>query len=395
MTTATITPPRPRATATPTAPPSREPASGDSAKELAEHVTQGQALLDQARLIGEIGDYQAWSAARKPWIESTAKTLAHHYGSEPADKFKSAAAGIGGGGAWQSRYKRDSRCTGLAIDVLISLQGRAEVDQEPGAGSELTAEPADGPVHAQDAPEPFPGSLEQELEELTSNPAVGLEPAPAPVEPAPAPPVGLEFAPEPEGLSTAPSVGMVAHGPAGIGETVRAVAEGSSLATNAAASLTPDRARQLFLVGGRNEKWKLEVAGLLERTGPNEVTVLDEASNGGGELIEPREVQVAQLRYAVVLLTADDIGASRLDSEQEPYYSPRADQGAVFEMGFLVGALSPRCVCVLYEDGVERPYDLDGMSYIRLDPAGAWQAKLLLMLRSAGFDYDVNRLAPV
>jgi hypothetical protein len=30
---------------------------------------------------------------------------------------------------------------------------------------------------------------------------------------------------------------------------------------------------------------------------------------------------------------------------------------------------------------------------VRLDLAGSWQPKLLLTLRRAGFDYDLNRLA--
>jgi hypothetical protein len=64
-------------------------------------------------------------------------------------------------------------------------------------------------------------------------------------------------------------------------------------------------------------------------------------------------------------------------------------------MGVLVAALTPRGVCVLYEEGVELPCDLDDIAYIRLDLAGTWQSKLLLQLRSAGFDYDLNRLAPV
>jgi len=97
----------------------------------------------------------------------------------------------------------------------------------------------------------------------------------------------------------------------------------------------------------------------------------------------------------VILLTADDVGAPRVDSEREPYYSPRARQGVVFEMGVLVAALTPRCICVLYEDGVELPFDMDGIAYVRLDTAGTWQSKLLLHMRSAGFDYDLNRLAPI
>jgi predicted nucleotide-binding protein len=64
-------------------------------------------------------------------------------------------------------------------------------------------------------------------------------------------------------------------------------------------------------------------------------------------------------------------------------------------MGVLVAALTPRCLCVLYEEGVEWPCDIDGVTYVRLDLAGTWQSKLLLHLRGAGFDYDLNRLASV
>lgn len=64
-------------------------------------------------------------------------------------------------------------------------------------------------------------------------------------------------------------------------------------------------------------------------------------------------------------------------------------------MGVLVAALTPRFMCVLYEDGVELPCDLDGIAYVRLDLAGTWQSKLLLHLRRAGFDYDLNSLAPI
>jgi predicted nucleotide-binding protein len=64
----------------------------------------------------------------------------------------------------------------------------------------------------------------------------------------------------------------------------------------------------------------------------------------------------------------------------------------VFEMGFLVAALGPGHVCVLYEEGVQLPCSLEGIAYVRLDLAGAWQPKLLMQLRGAGFEYDLNKL---
>ena len=378
MASATITRPQAPATATTVDQPSRDPA-----KELTKHIEQGKALLSQARLVGDINDYQGWKVARKAWIELTAETLRHLYGSEEADSFESVASARARGGRWQTGHKRDSTCMEVAVDGLVALQGRSEIEQEPAVDSDPPTEPTDEPVHACDAQEPFPCSLEQELEEL----ARAAEAPPS--EPA------AELGPstEPEELSSEPAAdpehAHVLQEPSGDAEVVpRSVR--SSLPTTATASLTPDRMRQVFLVHGRSEKWKRDVAGLLERAAPNEVTVVNEPSNARGDL-----VRAEGPRYAVIVLTADDVGGPRLDSDQEPYFSPRACQSVVFEMGVLVAALGLGRVCALYEDGVELPIDLGGMSYIRLDPARTWQFKLLLKLRSAGFDCDLNGLAPV
>ncbi len=199
--------------------------------------------------------------------------------------------------------------------------------------------------------------------------------------PVPAPTVGADLAPTPSDGERSESAGNGSM---------------SSLpATRSPVGAGTDRTRQVFLVHGRNDEIKQAVAGLLERSGPHEVTVLNERPSDRRMLVEQFVEHAAESRYAVVLLTADDVGAPRLDSAREPYFSPRARQGVVFEMGVLVAALTPRCICVLYEDGVELPCDLDGIAYVRLDLAGTWQSKLLLHLRAAGFDYDLNSLAPI
>ena len=172
-------------------------------------------------------------------------------------------------------------------------------------------------------------------------------------------------------------------------------AVGSSLLTPAAARRETDRTRQVFLVHGRDENLKDAVAALLERAGPHPVTILNERPSDRRMLVEHPGERTAGSRYAVILLTADDVAGPRLDSGDESHFSPRARQGVVFEMGVLVAALTPRCLCVLYEDGVELPCDIDGITYVRLDLAGTWQSKLLLALRGAGFDYDLNTLAAI
>jgi len=410
---------------------------------LGRYVEQGHALVERAGLVGDASDYESWKAARKQWIERTAEGLGEVYdSSDEADQFQSAASAPASGERWQMDYTRDLECVRAAIDVLISLQDEpdlpeeraqehhrsdpaehnpergaeveieqapaataerdpepadvAERDSEPAGSSKLEHEPADvaeiEPEPADVAEiEPEPADVAEPLRQPTaaSGPAreVKLDPGPAPEPPASdskqAPSVGAELAP-------ARSVGSVlAPAPSG------GANGGTSPAPSTSAGIERGSSRQVFLVHGRNEQWKEAVFRLLERAGPHGITILNERPNGRSTIVERFEEQDGGSLYAIILLTADDVGAARLESGEEPYFSPRARQGVVFEMGFLVAALTPRRVCVLYEDGVELPCDLAGIPYVRLDLAGTWQSKLLLQLRKAGLEYDLNQLAPV
>lgn len=310
---------------------------------LASSIAHGRTLIERARLIGDDSDFESWKADQKHWVELTLHALSQIYDvPEPSERFRSAAAVLGRGRAWQLEYGRDAQCVQTAIDVLTSLQRQPEPAQESTISSELA--PA-FPVGA---------GLTSAISGSIPDPVVfgGTELAAQPVDP------------------TAP------------------------LADAPPAGSTLERTGQIFLVHGRNETYKQAVAGLLDAAGTYEVTILNERPAERRALVEHFEDHTAGSRYAVVLLTADDVGAPRVDSDREPYFSPRARQGVVFELGVLVAVLSPRCICVLYEDGVELPCDLDGVTYVHLDPAGTWRSKLLLQLRAAGFDYDLNSLAP-
>jgi predicted nucleotide-binding protein len=357
---------------------------------LGESIEQGQDLLERASLIGDQSDYESWKTTRKQWIERTAEALNRIYdGPREALDFKSEAASAAGGQEWQIEYKRDSNCVRGAIEILISL--KTGLEREPATDGEFERddpaerehehEPEHEPESAGHAePAHARGAMSEHEDEPVERPLDDEAPARS-FAPVSAPTMGADLAPTPSDGERSES--------AGNGST-------SSLpATRSPVGARTDRTRQVFLVHGRNDEVKQAVAGLLERTGPHEVTVLNERPSDRRMLVEQFVEEAAESRYAVVLLTADDVGAPRLDSAREPYFSPRARQGVVFEMGVLVAALTPRCICVLYEDGVELPCDLDGIVYVRLDLAGTWQSKLLLHLRAAGFDYDLNRLAPI
>jgi len=207
------------------------------------------------------------------------------------------------------------------------------------------------------------------------------------------PPLEVELAQERSGGSA-----LARDSPDGPGVTSPAT-NGSAPSRKDSASVessepTADQlAKRVFVVHGMNEKWKKAVVHLLETAGPHEVTILHERPSEGRTLIE----QAAGSGYAIVLLTADEVGAPRIktgpNQGHDPYYSPRARQSVVFEMGLLVGVLTPRYVCVLYERGVDLPSEVYGLAYVLLDMAGTWQSKLLMQLRSAGFDYDADTLA--
>ena len=136
----------------------------------------------------------------------------------------------------------------------------------------------------------------------------------------------------------------------------------------------------VFLVHGRDTDRLSEVAQSLREWGL-EATVLHEQPNEGRTIIEKFERYAEQAGFAVAIITGDDVGHPR----DATAASPRARQNVVFETGFFFGALGRARVAVLYEDGVEKPSDIDGLVYIRLDDRGSWKSELLRELRTAGY----------
>jgi predicted nucleotide-binding protein len=340
---------------------------------LAQCIKQGQALVQRASLVGDFSDYESWKSARKQWIDPTTQALAHMYdGTREVRDFADAVTCAESGQRWQDQYATDLDCVKRAIDLLTLLQGELAFDAQRPAATEQPLEPpqaaeAVGPAER----DPSLGALaaEQDREDvIEGSHEAGYSPAQ---------PVGSELA------ERAPPVGSQ------LASQQDTAAPAERVESSAPA---PAQTREVLLARGRDEHWAQAVAHLLEQSGSHELTILDQRGTQRATLLEGAEQRAAGRRYAVVLLTADDIGGPREDSDEEPYFAPRARQQVVFEMGFLAAALTPARVCVLYEEGVELPCELDGIAHVRLDLAGTWQPKLLMKLRRAGFDYDLNRL---
>ena len=143
----------------------------------------------------------------------------------------------------------------------------------------------------------------------------------------------------------------------------------------------------VFIVHGRDDSIKETTARFLEKLGL-ETIILHEKPDKGRTIIEKFEDHSKDAKFAVVLLTPDDVG--RLASEPETSSSPRARQNVIFEMGYFCGKLGRGKLCALYR-GVEQPSDLHGVLYIQVDDAGAWKTRLALELREAGLNADFEK----
>lgn len=143
--------------------------------------------------------------------------------------------------------------------------------------------------------------------------------------------------------------------------------------------------RKIFVVHGHDETAKETVARLLMKL-KLEPIILAEQASGGKTIIEKLET-FSDVGFAVVLLTADDVGAAK--SEQDNL-KPRARQNVILELGYFMSRLGRERVCALCQTGVERPSDYDGVVYVALDDGGAWKFALAKEIKTAGIDVDMN-----
>lgn len=154
-----------------------------------------------------------------------------------------------------------------------------------------------------------------------------------------------------------------------------------------------------------------------------EPIVLTDQPNQGGTVIEKFERQAGTSDYAIVLLTADDLGAptnevraernkqhfkdherlsnwglglanfgamenkAAMEGELKMFdalyqcLNPRARQNVILELGFFIGRLGRQRVCILKDPKVEEPSDTLGI--VTISTSEDWQSALRKELKSA------------
>lgn len=121
---------------------------------------------------------------------------------------------------------------------------------------------------------------------------------------------------------------------------------------------------KVFIVHGRDNQAKLEAENMIHRNGLEPV-VLDRSVNSGLTLIEKFE-KCSDVKYVIVLLTPDDIGALIEKDKQlsELNLQFRARQNVIFELGYFYGKLGRSKVCCIQNAKVELPSDIKGIAYL-------------------------------
>jgi predicted nucleotide-binding protein len=144
--------------------------------------------------------------------------------------------------------------------------------------------------------------------------------------------------------------------------------------------------RKVFLVHGRDEDARNEVALFLRKIGLEDI-VLHQRPNRGRHLHTKFQEEAEGASFAVILMTPDDDGGLVGEPQQR-----RARQNVVFELGFFIGKLETPHVAAFIGPGVEKPSDFDGICWIEFGRAPKWKIELARELKEAGVPFDSDKI---
>lgn len=143
---------------------------------------------------------------------------------------------------------------------------------------------------------------------------------------------------------------------------------------------------RVFVVHGQNELARKGVVDELQRLGLVPI-VLHAQPNMGRHLLTKFIEEAELVTFAVVLMTADDVG-----SIKDGALAPRARQNVILELGYFLSHLGQPRVCALITPGLETPSDFDGIVYIRMDAEGNWKSELARELHAADMPINEKRV---
>jgi len=160
----------------------------------------------------------------------------------------------------------------------------------------------------------------------------------------------------------------------------------------------PIVSKNVFIVHGRDDKPKLELARMLEKLGFNTI-ILSEQPNKGRTIIEKLQEETVDVGYVFVILTPDDVGMEKelfekMQAEPEKYRGIglcyRARQNVILELGYFVSKVGRNRVCCLYKGDLELPSDIHGVIFKKFDKSVEECYKgIVEELRAVGYEIKV------
>jgi predicted nucleotide-binding protein len=158
-----------------------------------------------------------------------------------------------------------------------------------------------------------------------------------------------------------------------------------------------------FVVHGHDLSTRDLVCETLSALGVEPV-VLSQSAGPFQSLLQKFFGASKRARFAVVILTADDYGASLIQYDEpnvgKKALQYRARQNVILELGFFYGQLGWENVFVLFRKApkvfpnFERPSDLDGAVFDEVDDSERWKRTLAAKLKDAGFQIRTTASLP-
>lgn len=174
-----------------------------------------------------------------------------------------------------------------------------------------------------------------------------------------------------------PLLDRLEFGPSSISEDLQ-----RNTTAEAAKPVVARNKRKVFIVHGRDNEVKQEVARFIEKLGLQTI-ILHEQVSAGMTIIEKIERYSNEADFALVLYTPCDKGRGALETKVHPRF--RARQNVVFEHGFLMAKLGRENVCALVKGEIETPNDISGVVYVDFDAHGGWQTEVVKELKACGY----------
>jgi predicted nucleotide-binding protein len=158
----------------------------------------------------------------------------------------------------------------------------------------------------------------------------------------------------------------------------------------------------VFLVHGHDHQFLSEVKSTLSRWGIESIILREEENSIQSvpqNLFAKFHQYSARAKFAIILMTPDDMGAaireyeSTYNGEQvrDRSLQYRSRQNVILEMGFFYGRLGSERVLIIQKHTrgffprFERPSDLDGILFDEADDTSKWKYVLYRRLQQEGF----------